>query len=161
SVAMLPSDHYFSDDEAFARFVQSAFQAVEARPDLVILLGVVPDSVEVGYGWIEVGDRVAMEAAHAIHRGAAPMATSRCRMAQRTQSAARPRTRPNVPIQSEMARPISSGESSWRKWSPATFTSSCARNPRAKSRFAPPTTSKPGSAFTNSLGTWLFASQSA
>jgi len=58
SVAMLPSDHYFSDDEAFARFVQSAFEAVEARPDLVILLGVVPDSPEVGYGWIEVGERI-------------------------------------------------------------------------------------------------------
>ena len=58
SVAMFPSDHYVSDDAAFAGFVQSAFQAVEARPDLVILLGVVPDSAEVGYGWIEVGERI-------------------------------------------------------------------------------------------------------
>ena len=28
---------------------------------------------------------------------------------------------PNAPIQPAMARPISSGESSWRKWIPATY----------------------------------------
>src|SRR5262249_53925742 len=58
SVAMFPSDHYISDDEAFAGFVGRAFQAVEARTDLVVLLGVVPDSAEVGYGWIELGERI-------------------------------------------------------------------------------------------------------
>src|SRR5262249_21272076 len=68
---------------------------------------------------------------------------------------------PNVPIQPTMARPISSGESSCRKWSPATVTSVCAGNPRGESRFAPPATSNPGSAFTNSLGTPLVASQFA
>src|SRR5262249_28830766 len=67
----------------------------------------------------------------------------------------------NVSIQPAMARPISSGESSWRKWSPATVTSVCAGKLRAKSRFAPPATSKPGSAFTNSLGTRLVLSQFA
>src|SRR6516162_6364999 len=64
-------------------------------------------------------------------------------------------------IQLTIARPISSGESSCTKWSPATVSSFCAGNPRAKSRFAPPAMSKPGSAFTNSLGTPLVASQSA
>ena len=68
---------------------------------------------------------------------------------------------PNVSIQAAMACPISSGESYWTKWSPATVTSVCAGNPRAKSRFAPAATSKPGSAFTNSLGTRLVASQFA
>ena len=62
SVAMLPSDHYISDDEAFAGFVRRAFQAVEARPDLVILLGVAPDSAEVGYGWIEPGEGISSRA---------------------------------------------------------------------------------------------------
>jgi mannose-1-phosphate guanylyltransferase len=58
SVAMFPSDHYTSDDEAFAGVVGRAFQAVEARRDLVALFGVVPDSAEVGYGWIEVGEEI-------------------------------------------------------------------------------------------------------
>jgi|SRR5215470_6890810 len=58
SVAIFPSDHYISDDEAFAGFVGRAFEAVEARPDLVVLLGVIPDRGEVGYGWIELGERI-------------------------------------------------------------------------------------------------------
>jgi len=62
SVAMFPSDHYISDDEAFAGFVRRAFEAVEARPDLVILLGVAPDSAEVGYGWIELGEGISSPA---------------------------------------------------------------------------------------------------
>src|SRR5262249_17495091 len=56
SVAIFPSDHYVSDDEAFARFVGRAFEAAEARTHLVVLLGVVPHSGEVGYGWIEPGE---------------------------------------------------------------------------------------------------------
>ena len=38
-----------------------------------------------------------------------------------------------TPIQPAMARPISSGESSWRKWTPATVTSACDGHPRTKS----------------------------
>lgn len=57
-VVILPSDHYVSDDEAFMRHVDRGFEAVRARPDLVALLGVVPDSPEVGYGWIEPGEPV-------------------------------------------------------------------------------------------------------
>lgn len=55
-VVILPSDHYVSDDEAFMRHVDRAFEAVGARPDVLVLLGIVPDSPEVGYGWIEPGE---------------------------------------------------------------------------------------------------------
>jgi len=58
-VAIFPSDHYVSDDDAFMTHVDSAFEIVQARPDLLALLGVVPDTSEVGYGWIEPGERVA------------------------------------------------------------------------------------------------------
>jgi len=58
SVAIFPSDHYVSDDEAFARFVGRAFEAAEGRTHLVVLLGVVPHSGEVGYGWIEPGEGI-------------------------------------------------------------------------------------------------------
>src|SRR4029450_3048147 len=68
---------------------------------------------------------------------------------------------PNVPIQPATARPISSGESSWRKWTPATVTSVCAGNLRARSRTAPPARIPPGSALTHSLGTRLAARPSA
>jgi mannose-1-phosphate guanylyltransferase len=52
-VAIFPSDHYVSDDEAFMAHVGAAFDLAVARPDLVALLGVSPDRPETEYGWIE------------------------------------------------------------------------------------------------------------
>ena len=57
-VVMLPSDHYVSDDEAFAARVEGALETVEAEPDAVVLLGIAPDRPEVEYGWIEPADVV-------------------------------------------------------------------------------------------------------
>ena len=67
SVAIFPSDHYVSDDEAFMAHVDGAFAAVRRCPDRVVLLGVEPDRPEVGYGWIEPGARLL-----AISEGRAP-----------------------------------------------------------------------------------------
>jgi mannose-1-phosphate guanylyltransferase len=54
-VAFFPSDHHFSDDEAFTGHIDSACAAAESRPEMVILLGIPPDTPEAGYGWIEPG----------------------------------------------------------------------------------------------------------
>lgn len=54
-VAFFPSDHYFSDDEAFIGHIDSAYEAVVARPEVVILLGITAETPEVEYGWIEPG----------------------------------------------------------------------------------------------------------
>src|ERR1035438_340978 len=54
-VAFFPSDHPFSDDEAFTGHIDSACAAAESRPEMVILLGIPPDTPEAGYGWIEPG----------------------------------------------------------------------------------------------------------
>ena len=53
AVAILPSDHYVSDDAKFMAHVDAAFDLVAARPDLVTLLGLTPDRPETEYGWIE------------------------------------------------------------------------------------------------------------
>ena len=53
TVAFLPSDHYFADDRKFISYVLSAFRAVKARPEMIVLLGIEADSPEVEYGWIE------------------------------------------------------------------------------------------------------------
>jgi mannose-1-phosphate guanylyltransferase len=52
-VAVLPADHYVSDDTRFMDYVEAAFRAVTARPDLVVLLGMKPVAAELEYGWIE------------------------------------------------------------------------------------------------------------
>ena len=54
-VGFFPSDHHFADDEAFASHMELAFAQAEQHPELVILLGVTPDSPEKAYGWIEPG----------------------------------------------------------------------------------------------------------
>jgi mannose-1-phosphate guanylyltransferase len=53
ALAIFPSDHYVSDDHAFMRHVAVAFAAVQARPDLVVLLGITPTRADPDYGWIE------------------------------------------------------------------------------------------------------------
>lgn len=55
-VAFFPSDHYFLDDEAFASHLETAFSVAASRPEIIVLLGVTPETPEVDYGWIEPGD---------------------------------------------------------------------------------------------------------
>lgn len=52
-IAMFPSDHYVSDDQAFMAYVQSAVDVVRERPNVVVLLGIHADRPETEYGWIE------------------------------------------------------------------------------------------------------------
>jgi mannose-1-phosphate guanylyltransferase len=54
-VAIFPSDHHFSDDEAFISHTNSAYAAAALRPEMVILMGIPPEAPEVQYGWIEPG----------------------------------------------------------------------------------------------------------
>jgi mannose-1-phosphate guanylyltransferase len=65
-VAFFPSDHYVSDNMKFMAHIRTAFEAAHARPDLVILLGVEPESPEVEYGWIEPAQ--AIEGQSQLHR---------------------------------------------------------------------------------------------
>jgi mannose-1-phosphate guanylyltransferase len=67
-VALFPSDHYVSDDARFMAHVEAAYASVEARPELVVLLGIEADSPEVQYGWIEAGDRIRAQSAHPVYR---------------------------------------------------------------------------------------------
>ena len=54
-VAFFPSDHYFSDDDAFVRQVDSAYALAAIQTEVVFLLGITPETPEVEYGWIEPG----------------------------------------------------------------------------------------------------------
>jgi mannose-1-phosphate guanylyltransferase len=70
-VIILPSDHYFDDEAALAGHADAAFEAVEKRPELTILLGVTPSSAEPSYGWIEPGARLGtfrLKEVHAVGR---------------------------------------------------------------------------------------------
>jgi mannose-1-phosphate guanylyltransferase len=55
TVAFFPSDHYIGDDSVLHRHVDSAFRQAESHPRTVFLLGMLPDTAEVDYGWIQPG----------------------------------------------------------------------------------------------------------
>ena len=52
-VVILPSDHWVSDEHAFALHARVAVGVVEAHEKLVVLLGTTPTRPETEYGWIE------------------------------------------------------------------------------------------------------------
>ena len=54
-VAFFPSDHFISDNEKFMTQIRTAIDTAYQRSDLVVLLGLEPESPEVEYGWIEPG----------------------------------------------------------------------------------------------------------
>lgn len=57
-VAFLPSDHYVSDNEKFMTYIRAALDTARRQTDLVILLGLDPESPEVEYGWIEPAEPI-------------------------------------------------------------------------------------------------------
>src|SRR5512135_2509670 len=62
SVAMFPADHHLNDHRRFMRHVNLAFDAVTARPDLAVVLGMAALSPEERCGWIQPGDEVTTHA---------------------------------------------------------------------------------------------------
>ena len=58
TVAILPCDHYYSDECLFTMALESAFKFAETRFQSIVLLGAQPNAPEVEYGWIEVGATV-------------------------------------------------------------------------------------------------------
>lgn len=57
-VAFLPSDHYISDNKKFMTYIRAALDTARRQSDLVVLLGLEPESPEVEYGWIEPAEPI-------------------------------------------------------------------------------------------------------
>jgi mannose-1-phosphate guanylyltransferase len=57
-VAVFPSDHYIPNAGPFLHAVEEALAAVRAHPDLITMLGVVPDRAETDYGYVIPGVKV-------------------------------------------------------------------------------------------------------
>lgn len=52
TVAVFPSDHFIADERGFIGHVAQAFDETDVLPRSAVLLGVTPDRMEEGYGWI-------------------------------------------------------------------------------------------------------------
>lgn len=57
-IAILPCDHYYSNENAFTIALNSAFETAETKRDFAVLLGARPTIPEVEFGWIEVGENI-------------------------------------------------------------------------------------------------------
>ena len=67
-VALFPSDHFFAKDDEFMSHIDVAIDAVQVRPETVLLLGVTPTAPETEYGWIEPQPSVLASAEKSITR---------------------------------------------------------------------------------------------
>lgn len=66
TVALFPSDHFFTDDEQFMSHIDTAFDAIQIAPGTITLLGITPTSAEKEYGWIEPQRSILGSAARSI-----------------------------------------------------------------------------------------------
>jgi mannose-1-phosphate guanylyltransferase len=57
-VTFFPSDHYISDNLKFMNQIRVAIDSARDHRDLVVLLGLDPETPEVEYGWIEPAELV-------------------------------------------------------------------------------------------------------
>jgi mannose-1-phosphate guanylyltransferase len=57
TVAIFPSDHFILQEDAFMKVVDGAVKETKWFPNELILLGMAPDGLEDGYGWIEPAAR--------------------------------------------------------------------------------------------------------
>ena len=57
-VAILPCDHYYSNEPAFTVAIESAFETAAGHRNCVVLLGAQPSRPEVEFGWIVPGPAV-------------------------------------------------------------------------------------------------------
>lgn len=53
TVAIFPSDHFIAHEQKFMDYVRHAVSETHRFPESFVLLGMTPDRVENGYGWIE------------------------------------------------------------------------------------------------------------
>lgn len=68
TVAVFPSDHFVLKERLFASYVSQALAESEKFPHSAVLLGMKPDRLEEGYGWISARAGRSSEASHAVRR---------------------------------------------------------------------------------------------
>ncbi len=68
TVAIFPSDHFILEENKFVNYIKEAAIFVERNPDLIVMIGIRPDRIESGLGWIERGKEIYSETKHNFHK---------------------------------------------------------------------------------------------
>ncbi|MDP1675517.1 MAG: sugar phosphate nucleotidyltransferase [Bacteroidota bacterium] len=67
-VALFPSDHFILQEERYRAFVSKAFEFVSKHNNYIVALGIVPSTLQYGYGWIEKGDNLFSEGLWSVRK---------------------------------------------------------------------------------------------
>lgn len=59
--ALFPADHFILQEDRYRSYVSRAFDIVSADPERIVMLGVVPTSLQYDLGWIEPGRQLGDE----------------------------------------------------------------------------------------------------
>ena len=68
TVAIFPSDHFILEENKFVNYIKEAAIFVERNPDLIVMIGIRPDRIESGLGWIERGNEIFSDTDHHFHQ---------------------------------------------------------------------------------------------
>jgi mannose-1-phosphate guanylyltransferase len=68
TAAIFPSDHFILDEQRFMASVDAAVEETQRFPRALTLLGMTPDGLEEGYGWIEPTEREEGRATCGVHQ---------------------------------------------------------------------------------------------
>ncbi len=74
TVVVLPSDHFVYPEARFLSLVQDAIALSRSLSDQVMVLGVAPDRLQLDYGWIQPGPRLAHIQDHDVVRAVQSLA---------------------------------------------------------------------------------------
>lgn len=67
-VAIFPSDQFILEERRFMEHVEGAFKHISRSENSIVLMGIAPSQVEMGYGWIQKGAVVDSAKEIKIHR---------------------------------------------------------------------------------------------
>ena len=67
-VAIFPSDHFIKEEGRFRDYMRVAASFVSVYPEILVMLGAVPDQPEQAYGWIQVGEIAGKHLDKTLHR---------------------------------------------------------------------------------------------
>lgn len=67
-VAFFPSDHHYSNGDAFREIVDSGLGMIAEYPESILLVGAEARYPEVEYGWIQPGRTLVDSRTHSLHR---------------------------------------------------------------------------------------------
>jgi mannose-1-phosphate guanylyltransferase len=67
-VAIFPADHFILQEERYRSFISKAMSFVSSHKQNIVALGIAPNTLQFGYGWIEKGEHIFSEEVYSVKK---------------------------------------------------------------------------------------------